>query len=226
MSKMAARFITGATTLESCPSSSLPEFAFIGRSNVGKSSLVNLLTGIKDLAKVSSKPGKTRQLNFFNIENRWTMVDLPGYGHAKVGQHERADFIEAVADYLMSRENLKGIFVLIDARHGPTDIDLDFITWLQDATAPCTIILTKTDKLSAAALQEQVKLSKDRILAVDLVPPTMLASSATKRKGRQQIINQINRYLPANAKPGQSKSKASKGPKLASSWLKKMNKID
>lgn len=223
MSKMAARFITGATNLESCPSSSLPEFAFIGRSNVGKSSLVNLLTGIKDLAKVSSKPGKTRQLNFFSIDNRWTMVDLPGYGHAKVGQNERADFIEAVAHYLMSRENLKGIFVLIDARHGPTNIDIDFITWLQDATAPYTIILTKTDKLSTAALDEQIKLSKERILAADLVPPTMLASSAAKNKGRQKILTQIHRYLPAAAKSGQGK--VNKGPKLASAWLKKMNEM-
>jgi len=225
MSKLDAKFITGATDLASCPDSELPEFAFIGRSNVGKSSLINLLTGHKDLAKVSGKPGKTRQLNFFNIEGRWTVVDLPGYGHAKVGLNERADFIDAVADYLMNRPNLKGIYLLIDSRHGPAEIDIDFLTWLQTAVAPCTIILTKTDKLSPFALKQITEESKQRILAADLVPPSMLSCSAAKNKGRQEITRHIQRYLPESAKPG-AKTGKSKGPKLSSSWIKKMQNID
>src|SRR5690606_22400527 len=125
-------FEVSAPNLAACPPATLPEFAFIGRSNVGKSSLINLLSERRELAKVSGTPGKTRLINFFRINEAWRIVDLPGYGYAKVGKEQRADFNEAVADYIEHREGLKGVFVLIDSRLPPQRIDLEFLGWIKE----------------------------------------------------------------------------------------------
>ena len=135
-----------ATDLEACPVSNLPEFAFVGRSNVGKSSLGNMLAEVKGLAKISGTPGKTKLINFFLINDRWTLVDLPGYGFARVSKAQQAAFNEQVSAYLTGRENLKQVFALIDSQLEPLDTDLAFVHWLQQCKIPYSIIFTKTDR--------------------------------------------------------------------------------
>ena len=144
-----AAFVTSAKGLADSPVWQRPEFAFIGRSNVGKSSMINLLSQRKDLAKVSATPGKTRLLNFFLMNETWSLVDLPGYGFAKTAKSEKFDFNEMIGDYLEQRANLRRVFVLIDSRHPPQRIDVDFITWLGGIGVPFTLIFTKADKQSA-----------------------------------------------------------------------------
>src|SRR4028119_1454558 len=142
-----AQFVTSALTIESCPPEKLPEFAFIGRSNVGKSSLLNMLTGQSGLAKVSATPGHTRMINFFLIDNAWTMVDLPGYGYAKTIKKDPQQFQAMVASYLSNRASLRCILVLIDSRLTPQQIDLEFVQWLIDNELPFVLVFTKSDKV-------------------------------------------------------------------------------
>jgi GTP-binding protein len=184
-----AVFSLSAPDLASCPPGQRPEFAFIGRSNVGKSSLVNALTGRKTLAKVSDLPGKTRLLNFFLINAAWHLVDLPGYGYAKVGQSERAAFNDAVQAYLARRETLRCVFVLIDANLPPQAIDLKFLRWLAETGAPFVLVFTKVDKQSAARTQANVALFKNAIADWwgGELPGSILCSSKTK-VGRSEIL--------------------------------------
>ena len=180
-----------APDLASCPSSDLPEFAFIGRSNVGKSSIVNMLTRRKGLARVSDTPGKTQLINFFNINGSLALVDLPGYGYAKVGRKDRANFSSFVSDYLQNRPNLLGTFVLIDSRLTPQKIDLDFLLWMVNCGLPFSLIFTKTDKLSRAAAQANIDAFLIRFQEISPDAPTVLASSSKHSHGRAEILELI-----------------------------------
>lgn len=193
-----AEFKVSAPDLRACPNWALPEFALIGRSNVGKSSLVNLLTGRRDLAKVSATPGKTQLINFFPINQAWCLVDLPGYGYAEVGRQRRAEFNAAVADYLARRDNLRGVYVLIDSRLPPQPIDLEFVQWLETCPAPYALVFTKTDKQSASQGQANIQAFLKAIALWRLTPPDVLKSSAKTGSGRGEILQHITATL---AKP-------------------------
>lgn len=145
MKIQSARFELSAVSLETCPDSRLPEFAFIGRSNVGKSSLLNQLCSQAGLARVSGTPGRTREINFFTINGAWSLVDLPGYGYARASKTDRERFNEFVSEYLRERENLCCAFVLIDARHVPQQLDLEFVQWLVEGEIPFALVFTKAD---------------------------------------------------------------------------------
>ena len=186
-----AALLGSAPDLTSCPLSDLPEFAFIGRSNVGKSSIINMLTGVKALAKVSDRPGKTRLINFFLVNESWTLVDLPGYGYAKVGRKDRANFGSFVSDYLQNRPNLLGTFVLIDSRLSPQKIDLDFLHWMVECGLAFILIFTKTDKLSRAAAQANIDTFLIRLQEISQDAPTVLASSSKLCHGRSEILELI-----------------------------------
>jgi GTP-binding protein len=186
-----AEFETSATSRAQAPRLAQPEFALIGRSNVGKSSLLNLLAEKRNLARVSDLPGKTRLMNFYSINRNWRLVDLPGYGYAKVAKSERADFNEAAADYLQHREDLRAVLVLIDSRLPPQPIDLAFIEWLVEARVTFAVVFTKIDKQSAA----QTRASVDRFRAVALdgldPAPEIFLSSAKTQAGRTEILRYI-----------------------------------
>jgi GTP-binding protein len=186
-----AEFEVSAPDLRSCPKWALPEFAFIGRSNVGKSSLINLLTERRDLAKVSDTPGKTKLINFFVINGSWSLVDLPGYGYAEVGQQRRLEFNEAVADFLSNRRNVRCVFVLIDSRLAPQPIDLEFLRWLVGCSLPFALIFTKTDKQSAAQGEANIALFKKAVGEFRAELPDVLVSSAKTRAGRSDILGYI-----------------------------------
>lgn len=191
------RFALSAKNLAGCPGSELPEIALIGRSNVGKSTLINLLTSKENLAKVSATPGKTQLINFFVIDEQWALVDLPGYGFAKVAENQRLGFNEAVADYLSGRENLSIVFVLIDSRLEPQRIDLDFIHWLSGCSVPFSLIFTKTDKQSAGKTKANIEAF---LKALDtLLPdrPGVFTSSTKDRTGRMEIL----RFIRARVSP-------------------------
>lgn len=190
-----ASFVLGARGMSDCPAWDHPEIALIGRSNVGKSSLINFLANRRDLAKVSATPGKTRQLNFFLINDTWSLVDLPGYGFAAGPKAERADFNELVGDYLELRENLRHIFVLIDSRHKPQTIDLEFVTWLAGTGRPFSLVFTKTDKQSNAKTGASIALFEEAVHPRIGFLPESLWSSATKRSGRQPILTAISQAV-------------------------------
>lgn len=190
-----AEYSTSATDLRSCPAGRLPEFAFIGRSNVGKSSLINLLTLRRGLAKVSETPGKTQLINFFVINRTWMLVDLPGYGFAKVAKHKRADFNEAVADYLEEREALRHTFVLIDSRLPPQQIDVDFIKWMIGAAVPFSLVFTKADKQSASKTQASVQRFKQEVIEGITPAPDCFVASVETKQGRSEILGHIGRLL-------------------------------
>ena len=190
-----AEFEVSAPDLRSCPAWALPEFALIGRSNVGKSSLVNLLTERRALAMVSDTPGKTKLINFFVLNRAWCLVDLPGYGYAKVGKQRRAEFNAAVADYLSKRRNLRRVFVLIDSRLPPQAVDLEFLQWLEECAVPYALIFTKTDKQSAAQGQANIRTFAAALTAWRAPPPDMLVSSAKTKAGRTDILNYVGAIL-------------------------------
>ena len=198
MKIQSAIFEVSAPTLELSPRLALPEFAFIGRSNVGKSSLINMLVGNGGLARVSDLPGKTRLMNFFTINRNWRMVDLPGYGYAHGPKTERVDFNEAVADYLQGRENLVCIFVLIDSRLEPQEIDVDFIDWLADHEIRFVLIFTKTDKQSLSQTQSSIQRFRQTVLAELEPPPPIFVSSSKTKTGRREILNYISEQLVEN----------------------------
>lgn len=181
MNITSAKFDCSAPNLESCPEETLPEFAFIGRSNVGKSSLLNALTRRKDLARVSKTPGFTKLINFFTINQSWRLVDLPGYGFAQVARENKEKFNQAVNDYLANRENLAGVFVLIDSRLSPQKIDLEFVQWLGGQAVPLVLVFTKTDKSKPARVQKNIQLFKDSLSEwFDEMPEVFTCSSVTK----------------------------------------------
>ena len=194
-----AVFQVSAPDLKSCQQSTLGEFAFIGRSNVGKSSLINMLAERRDLAKVSITPGKTKLINFFAINNAWCLVDLPGYGYAKVAKEKRADFNEAVADYLENRENLLCTFVLIDANIPPQTIDLDFVRWMGDSNIPFVLVFTKIDKQAARHCEANIALFQQELAKKwgDELPGVIRTSSKTK-SGRSDILETITETLADN----------------------------
>lgn len=190
-----AEFTTSAPDLRACPAWPHPEFALIGRSNVGKSSLINLLTERRDLAKVSDVPGKTKLINFFLVNGDWRLVDLPGYGYAAGGQRQRAEFNEAVAGFLTGRPNLRHVFVLIDSRLPPQAIDLEFLRWMESVRVPYALIFTKTDKQSAALTQASVRTFLAAVAEWRSVPPDVIMSSAKTKAGRMDVLTYIGKKL-------------------------------
>ncbi len=189
------KFIISAVSNKQFPKSTLPEFAFIGRSNVGKSSLINLLTNKKLLAKVSSTPGKTRTLNFFNINEQWILVDMPGYGYAKLSKVQRKEFQVMISEYFKKRTSLTCTFVLIDSRHAPLASDIQFITYLGEIGIPFAIVFTKTDKLSKKQLADNQAVYTSEILKYfEYMPPFFITSSLNK-SGRDELLLFIENVL-------------------------------
>ena len=193
-----ALFDTSAPDLKSCPPSALPEFAFIGRSNVGKSSLINLLAERRELAKVSVTPGKTKLINFFTMNDTWSLVDLPGYGYASVGQQRRDEFNQSVSDYLHKRKNIFCVFVLIDSRLPPQPIDLQFVRWLASVSVPFVLVFTKTDKQSAARSQVHIGRFRQTLAEGGVAVPEIFASSSKTKAGRADILGFIESTLAKN----------------------------
>ena len=187
-----AEFICSNTRVDLCPQESIPEYAFIGRSNVGKSSLINMLVERKKLAKTSSTPGKTRLINHFKINHEWFLCDLPGYGYAKVSKKERETFSKMIQRYAFDRTNLVCFFVLVDARHKPQELDLDFIEWLGDSQLPFVIVLTKIDKINQLGKSENLKLLKDELSKTWDELPLIFETSAEKGTGRKELLQFID----------------------------------
>lgn len=187
-----AEFVISNTEVKKCPESNLPEYAFIGRSNVGKSSLINMITQKKGLAMTSQMPGKTVLINHFLINKEWHLVDLPGYGYAQRGREGRETIQRIIEDYILEREQLTCLFVLLDCRHEPQKIDLEFMEWLGENGIPFTIIFTKIDKISKGRLQTNLEVYKAKLLETwEELPPVML-SSAEKKEGRDEILDYID----------------------------------
>jgi GTP-binding protein len=196
-----ATFLQSVADWRQCPEAHLPEYAFIGRSNVGKSSLINMLVNNSKLAKTSSKPGKTQTINHFLINKNWYLVDLPGYGYASISKAMRDKWQKMISDYLLYRENLQVVFVLVDSRIEPQTIDLDFIDNLGEQGIPFAIIFTKADKLSAAKIQSHVQRFKNRLLETwETLPPTFVSSAETK-KGKEEILQYIEQINQQFNKP-------------------------
>lgn len=187
-----AAFIKSSPKVEDCPSDSLPEYAFIGRSNVGKSSLINMITGLKTLAKISGKPGKTQLINHFIINDKWYLVDLPGYGYAKVAKSQREVFSDMNTKYILGRENLQCLFVLIDSRLEPQKIDETFINWLGANQVPFALVFTKSDKLSPNNLNSSIARYKKHLYEFWEELPPMFICSAVTRIGRDEVLSYIN----------------------------------
>lgn len=189
------QFLKSAPTWTECPEANKPEYAFIGRSNVGKSSLINMLADKKDLAKTSSTPGKTQLINVFLMQDSWYLADLPGYGYAKVSKKIRGQFQKMITNYLTQRTNLINTFVLIDSRIPPQKIDLEFMEWLGESQIPFSIVFTKIDKISSAALQKSLLAYQKEMLKIwESMPPYFITSS-TGKIGRAELLNYI---IPLN----------------------------
>lgn len=184
-----AEFVVSNTDVAKCPKERIPEYAFIGRSNVGKSSLINMLTGNQKLAKTSGKPGKTQLINHFKINDNWFLVDLPGYGYAQVSKKKRAGFQKFIKDYFLKREQLTCTFVLVDSRHEPQKIDLEFMEFLGENGVPFGIIFTKADKLKQSELNKNIKKYKQTLLNTiwEEMPPYFITSSVSK-KGQEETL--------------------------------------
>lgn len=186
-----AKFLVSNTTYKACPEDTKPEYAFIGRSNVGKSSLINMLTGNKKLAKTSGTPGKTQLINHFEINNEWYLVDLPGYGYARVSKKERAKFEAFISEYILHRKNLMNVFILIDCRHEPQKIDVEFINWCGEKQIPFAIVFTKLDKVSSSVLGKNLARYKKELAKYwDEIPP-VFTSSSESGFGKEKILNYI-----------------------------------
>ena len=197
-----ARFVISNTDVAKCPPATLPEFAFIGRSNVGKSSLINMITNYKSLAKTSQKPGKTKLINHFqinqeqnNLNSGWFLTDLPGYGYAAVSKKERGTFQQIIERYLLKRTNLQCVFVLIDSRIPPQQIDLDFVNWLGENSLPFILVFTKVDKQSKNKTHSNIsKFKKEMQKSWEEIPPQIM-SSAVEKTGREEILDVIGDVL-------------------------------
>ena len=187
-----SQFITSSSKIVQCPGPGLPEFAFIGRSNVGKSSLINMLTGRKSLAKVSGKPGKTQLINHFLINNAWYLVDLPGYGWAKVAKSEKQKWGVMIHDYILERETLTCLFVLVDSRLEPQAIDVEFINWLGEKGVPFVIVFTKADKQSKNKTQSNVAKYKRHLAAFWEKLPGMFVTSSVDKQGKEDVLDYID----------------------------------
>ena len=207
MTIKSAEYVISSARVEQCPAGDLPEFAFIGRSNVGKSSLINMLTGRERLAKTSATPGKTVLINHFLIkgqgkrgkeqENQWYLVDLPGYGYARRGMQQREDLQRMITGYILRREQMMNLFLLIDVRHEPQRIDMEFIEWLGENGIPFSIVFTKADKLSKGRLAANVKFYLDELSKQwEELPPHFITSSET-RQGREELLDYIDSIIKA-----------------------------
>ncbi|NCP46406.1 MAG: YihA family ribosome biogenesis GTP-binding protein [Flavobacteriales bacterium] len=186
-----AEFVISNTKLELCPAPTLPEYAFIGRSNVGKSSLINYLVNNKKLSKTSQTPGKTQLINHFLINEKWYLVDLPGYGYAKTSQKNRLKWQGFISDYILQRENLLNLFVLIDSRLPPQKIDLDFMEWLGEKQIPFAIVFTKIDKVNSSTLNKNLMHYKKEMLKYWEVMPPSFSTSAESKIGGEGILKYI-----------------------------------
>jgi len=187
-----AEFVISNTDIKKCPQEPLPEYAFIGRSNVGKSSLINMLTNHKKLAKTSGTPGKTQLINHFKINESWFLVDLPGYGYAKTSKTTRKKFQKLITDYFLQRKNMVNAFVLVDSRHQPQKIDIEFMRWLNEHGIPFSIVFTKADKLSSNELGKNLKKYKTKLLQEWESLSKIFITSATSKLGRNDILNYID----------------------------------
>ncbi len=186
-----AEFVVSNSDVRKCPEDSRPEYAFIGRSNVGKSSLINMLAGKKGLAMTSSTPGKTILVNHFIINKEWYLVDLPGYGYARRGKSDREKITKIIEEYVLERLQMTCLFILVDCRHEPHKIDLEFIEWLGENGVPFSIVFTKSDKISSSKLTENVNIYKLKLQDSWEELPPMFYTSSEKRKGRDEILNYI-----------------------------------
>ncbi len=190
-----ATFVKSSPTLKDCPAPARPEFAFIGRSNVGKSSLINMLTGFSKLAKTSGQPGKTRTINHFLINNQWYLVDLPGYGYAKVPVNLREKWVKATENYMLKRESMVSLFVLLDVRHKPQRSDLDFMELLGNNQIPFSRVFTKSDKLTKGAVAESIGLYDSIMLENWESLPVSFITSAKDGRGREEILDYIEESI-------------------------------
>jgi len=198
-----ARFIISNSEVEKCPQSTLPEYAFIGRSNVGKSSLINALCNQKNLAKTSSRPGKTQLINHYIINENWHLVDLPGYGYARVSKAKKKVFQSFITNYFKNRRQLISAFVLIDIRHQPQEIDLKFMEWMGNNEIPFALIFTKADKLKPQAVTRNLEQYKDEMLATywESLPPVFVTSSLNGTGGYEILayIDELNQLFRNNS---------------------------
>lgn len=186
-----AEFVISNSRVEKCPTTGLPEYAFIGRSNVGKSSLINMLTARKGLAMTSQKPGKTQLINHFIINDAWYLVDLPGYGYARLGKDSRDSLRRMIEDYVLERKELVLLFVLLDCRHEPQKIDLEFIQWLGEEGIPFALVFTKADKLSKGRLAANVEAYKAKLHEEWEELPPIFVTSSEERMGRDELLGYI-----------------------------------
>lgn len=188
-----ADFVISNSDVAKCPNESLPEYAFIGRSNVGKSSLINMLTERKSLAKTSGRPGKTQLINHFKINGNWFLVDLPGYGYARVSKKSKKTFQKYVTDYFVKRKQLVSAFVLVDIRHAPQSIDLEFMEYLGENAVPFSIVFTKADKLNAKTIEKNVAVYIRELLdGVWEEAPNHFITSSSKNIGREELLAYID----------------------------------
>ena len=188
-----AEFVVSNTDVKKCPEGNKPEYTFIGRSNVGKSSLINMITGKKGLAMTSSKPGKTQLINHFIINDSWYLVDLPGYGYAQRGKEGRENIRRIIEDYILEREQLTNLFVLLDCRLEAQKIDLEFMEWLGENGIPFSIVFTKIDKLGGGKLRENLNAYTKKLLeSWEELPPILLTSSE-KKEGKEELLNYIDK---------------------------------
>ena len=188
-----AKFYLSSQKEKDCPKTIMPEYAFIGRSNVGKSSLINMITNQNKLAKTSSTPGKTQLINHFLINNSWHIVDLPGYGYAKTSKSNKKHFQKSITDYFKHRKQLVTAFILIDVRHSPLKIDLDFILWLATNKISFSIIFTKTDKLTKTEIDNKLLNYKKELEKNWEILPELFLSSSKKHAGKEDILNYIDK---------------------------------
>ena len=196
-----AEFLKSSQKWQDCPEPTMPEYAFIGRSNVGKSSLINAMMNHKDLAKTSQTPGKTQLINHFLVNENWLLTDLPGYGYAKVSKSLRKDFEKLITNYILNRQNLVNLFVLIDSRLAPQKIDLEFMQWCGESSVPFSIVFTKVDKLKPGAADRNVEAYKTELLKTWEDLPEIYVTSAEKKTGTDKIlkfISETNQFLIKN----------------------------
>ena len=206
MNISSAIFDCSAPDLDSCPDESLPEFAFIGRSNVGKSSLLNMLSGKPDLARVSKTPGFTKMINIFTVNKTWRLVDLPGYGFAQVARQDKSKFNRAVDNYLQHRANLCCVFALIDSSLPPQKIDLEFVRWLASKSVPFVLVFTKTDTGKPDTVRANIEAFKERISGWFEKLPAIFTCSATARHGRRELLGVFEEAMAAGSDEAQAES--------------------
>jgi GTP-binding protein len=191
-----AEFVISNTDYRICPAPRMAEYAFIGRSNVGKSSLINAIVDKKNLAKTSGKPGKTQLINHFIINKEWYLVDLPGFGYAKISKTKRAEFHDMISEYLLNRTSLMCLFVLIDSRHKPQDIDKEFMQWLSEKGIPFVMVFTKVDKIGKVVLAKNIGAYKAEMLKAWGELPQIFITSAEKKTGTKEICDFIEQLNP------------------------------